>query len=276
MVDLLAPASFAAAALGAIVLLSPKTATADPSPWSDSERTGDLVFFGVYGGVSFAEVGTLSHTLNSGGQAVIHHIKAPVSFAAGYQMAFWPYDFFGLDIATEFFGLPLTPKASYFESSPTYSLRTVPYEGVGAEWAPTLRFGIPLYFMQPNIGGGLVFPATFISTEDPKTRLREPGIDPGVAARATGGINVYVSKRFRLYAEYHFDYTLATVAPGNPLDVRGFLRHSVVLGFLSSPESYRKDPKAEKLTAILVPTAIPAVLYAIMACVKAAVPNGAK
>jgi len=253
-----------------MVALCPKRAAADPSAWSDSDRLGDLVYFGLFSGASFASIPKISHSLSEGGVAVTNDVKASPSGVGGYQMVWWPNDFIGIDVSFEFFGLPLTPRKAHFDSSPTYPLRMVPYDGGGTESGPTVRFGIPLYAFQPNIGAGLLFPTTAVSTEDPKSRLNTVAFDAGLVAHLVGGINVYVSRRFRLYAEYQFDDFFASVLPGNPLDLRGLIRHSAVLGFSFSPEGFRKAPKSDRKMTLVGPFIGPATLALIFPIVKAA------
>src|SRR6516164_1368846 len=101
----LAPRSWIRQLFLGLAIALPSTAAAEPSHWSDSERAGDLLYFGTYGGVSFASVPRLAQKVKSGGIATAMDVRGPVSFATGYQMTFWPYEFVGFDMHLEVFGL---------------------------------------------------------------------------------------------------------------------------------------------------------------------------
>jgi len=233
----------------------------EPSPWSDSERLGDLVYFGVYGGPSFASVDTRTHhSAEDGTRSELDGLDASIGWTAGYNVAWWPYDFFGLDGSLEGFSLSYEPAGSRFDDCAGSDCRlekTPSYDGFGLQVGPTVRGAIPLRYVQPNLGVGLMLPITFQLTQDPVSRLDETAVDVGAAMRFVGGLNVLAARDWRVYTEYHLDYRLVAVNPGAPLDDAGWLRHSIVLGFAVSPDSYKESPGDDKAFSIVMPLVLP-------------------
>lgn len=257
----------------AVALGSPARA-GEPSPWSDSERLGELVYFGLYGGVSFASTGTLEHTSSENGSvSVLDNLVAPPSWTVAYDMAWWPYDFFGLDVAFEGFGLPYDAEQERFDrcvGSGCRLERTPAYDGFGMQVGPTVRGAVPLRYAQPNVGVGIVLPVTFLFTQDPVSRLDETAFDVGAALRLVGGISFFVARDWRLYADYHLDYRFAAVAPGTPLETGAWMRHSLVLGLAVSPDGYQESPSGDKVLDVVVPFALPLSGWLAAAIIKGA------
>jgi hypothetical protein len=252
-------------------------AFADPSRWSDSERTGDLVYFGAYGGVSFARAsgGVNQKSVDFGqdfGTYSVSALGGPPSPAGGYEVAFWPNDFVGLDGTWEVFGLSLSRPGGRFESCTTctFHQKLPSYEGLGSQIGPTLHAGVPLKFIQPTIGVGLQMPITWQFTQDPATRLDTTAFEVGGSLRASGGFNILISRTFKLFAEYHFEYRFATINPEEPIENKGLMRHVIVLGFLHSPESYRSMPGSDKAAQILAPFGIPLAVSVLGAVLRGA------
>ena len=262
--------------LAALLLAAAPSARAEqPSPWSDSERLGDLVYFGVSGGLSFASIGTLEHKSNEDGSiSRLSNVSAPVSFDVAYDLAWWPYDFFGLGSNFEVFGLPYHADVNRFESCGGEGCRrerTPSYDGFGMQVGPTVRGAVPLRYLQPNLGVGLMLPVTWLFTQDPVSRLNQTAFDVGAALRVLGGINVFVARSWRIYAEYHLDYRFAAINPGAPLDAGGWLRQSVVLGFSAAPEGYKAAPSGDKATDVVVPFVFPTAGWLLAAIIKGVV-----
>jgi len=249
-------------------------AVADPSRWSDAERPGDLVYFGAYGGVSFARATGVNQRSVDFGQAFgtysVSEIGGPPSPVGAYEVAFWPNDFFGLDGSWEMFGLSLCRPGGRFDSCTTCTFyqKLPSYGGFGSEFGPTLHAAVPLRVIQPTIGAGLQLPATWQFTQDPVTRLDTVAFEVGGAIRASGGLNILVSRTFKLFAEYHFEYRFATINPEQPIENKNLMRHTIVLGFLHSPESYRSAPTSDKLQQIFLPFTVPAAGFLIAAVAR--------
>ena len=66
-----------------------------------------------------------------------------------------------------------------------------------------------------------------------------------------------VARDWRVFAEYHFDYRLATVSPGAPLEATDWMRHSAVLGFSVSPDGYKEAPEGDKIMDVVLPFVFP-------------------
>jgi hypothetical protein len=268
------PGAIGAAVLVLVLVLgAARAAQAEtPSPWSDSERLGDLVYFGAYGGVSFASVGELEHTSKEDGSiARVADLTAPVSFSVAYDLAWWPYDFFGLGSSFEVFGLPLQGDQDRFDSCVGDGCRQekLPsYEGFGMQVGPTVRGAVPLRYLQPNLGVGMMLPVTFLFTQDPVSRLNQTAWDVGAALRLLGGINFFVARDWRIFGEYHLDYRFATINPGAPLETTGWLRQSAVIGFSASPEDFKAEPSGDKTTDVVVPFVVPLAGWAVAAVAK--------
>jgi hypothetical protein len=216
----------------------------------------------------------LKHNSSEDGSvSVLDNLAAPPSWTVAYDMVWWPYDFFGLDVAFEGFGLPYDAAQDRFDrcSGSGCRLERVPaYDGFGMQVGPTLRAALPLRYFQPNMGAGIVLPVSFLFTQDPVSRLDETAFDVGVALRLVSGLNVFVARDWRLYADYHLDYRFATIAPGTPLETSAWMRHSVVLGFAVSPDGYQESPSGDKVLDTVVPFVIPLAGWLAAAVAKGA------
>ena len=252
-------------------------AYADPSRWSDSDRTSDLVYFGAYGGVSFARAsGGVNQKSIDTGQSVgtygVSSLGGPPSPTGAYEVAFWPNDFFGVDGTWEVFGLSLKRPDGRFDSCTAcqFHPKLPSYEGLGSEVGPTLHVGVPLSVIQPTIGIGLQLPISWQFTQDPVTRLDTTAFEVGGTVRASGGLNILISRSFKLFTEYHFEYRFATINAEEPIENRGLMRHVIVLGFLHSPESYRSMPASDRAAQILAPFGVPLAVSLLGAILRGA------
>ncbi|RLB55651.1 MAG: hypothetical protein DRI90_19310 [Deltaproteobacteria bacterium] len=129
---------------------------------------------------------------------------------------------------------------------------------------------MPLRYLQPNAGVGLMLPVTFQLTQEPATRLDRTAIHPGVTLRTVGGINGYLDHDWRAFAEYRLDYRLATI--GDPeamgdaiamLDNEQLITHMIVIGGSWSPTAFKED--TTKGTTVAVPFIPPVVGWLIAA-----------
>jgi hypothetical protein len=196
-----------------------------------------------------------------------------VSFDVAYDLAWWPYDFFGLGGNFEVFGLPYSADVNRFDSCGGDGCRkekTPDYGGFGLQVGPTVRGAVPLRYLQPNLGVGLMLPVTWLFTQDPVSRLDQTAFDVGAALRVLGGLNVFVARSWRIYAEYHLDYRFAAIDPGAPLDASGWLRHSLVVGFSAAPEGFKAEPEGDKTIDVVVPFVVPLAGWAVAAIAKGA------
>lgn len=237
-------------------------------------RAEDEVFFSLYGGVALSSVSHVTHWSEDGSRAELDGLGAPVSWAAGYRMAWWPNEYFGLDGSIEGFGLPLEADASRVDSCDRCPANIRPktprYGGFGLQVGPSVRGGLPLRYVQPNAGLGLMLPVTFQFTQEPATRLDETAIQPGVTLRTVAGVNGYVDHDWRAFAEYRLDYRLVTI--GDPqamggdiakLDNEQLVTHMIVVGGSWSPTGFKESP--DKATIVTVPFVPPVVGWLIAA-----------
>lgn len=238
----------------------PATAiAAEPSKWSDSERPEDLVYFDVFGGVSFASASRLLHQSDEGGVSEAADVSAPPSFDAGFGVTFWPYDFFAVAVSTDVFGFPMQVDTPRYDACSGCRLeRSAPYDGFGFDWSVTAKTGLPLRYFEPMIGAGLVLPVDVMFTVDPRTRLDTTALEAGLALRATGGLAFFVAREVRLYADYRLDYRALAINAREPVELEELLRHSVVAGVLYTPDSYQESPTGDRAGQLFVPIGLPA------------------
>jgi hypothetical protein len=214
----------------------------------------------------------LTHTsTDAGTSSELQSLTARASWTAAYDLAWWPYDFFGLDTDFEAFGLPFHADQERFDRCAGTGCRlerTPDYDGFGMQVGPTVRGAIPLRYVQPNIGVGMQLPVTFLFTQDPVSRLNETAFDVGAAVRLVGGVNIFVARDWRLYADYHLDYRFAVINPGAPLEASAWMRQSIVLGFAGSPGGFQEEPSGDKIADGVIPFLFPTAGWLVAAIVK--------
>lgn len=194
-------------------------------------RVEDQIFLHLHGGTALAD----AHITYTNAPAV--DSSGTGGWNAGLGIRFDPNDYIGLDSSIDLLG---------------WNAGTVmgtSYTGGGIWIGPSLRLSIPLRYIKPYAGIGGVGFIDQASASNPMTGESDSRMRLGFTASYIAGVDVYLRRDFRVFAEYRSMNRADEIDPDFDMasDVR---TQALSFGLLYSPKSLRQSTPNRKFGVV--------------------------
>jgi hypothetical protein len=246
----------------AVASLAASSAVAEDD---DPTRLSDTFFYGVYGGAARS---TAAHFSRSGADGIGRDVEAPygpVGWAAGFSLGVWPRDWVGVDFAFDAFDASLG--RIDFDRCPAPPCEGT-YGGTVLRIGPSLRLALPLRYVAPYVGAGPEAHVALFGGKDAQGEFAG-GLTPQLGFRLFAGINFYLTRDVRLFADWQALHTSGSVAlhAGKKTDddSAGLIAFEdlspqvISLGFAYTPDDFRASPSKSYWVAL--PLALSALAF---------------